>query len=87
MGEWGLRLAFQVIHSLPAGRNAATPRLSCGNLTAADFFLFLTVTERNFLVDAGAEHVWGNYSAPLTMKISRHISWSSDGICAETTEE
>ncbi len=69
--EWAngaSRLAFQVIHSLPAEPECGDPAFVVRESDGGGFFHLSYSDGTEFLVDAGAEHVWGNYSAPLTIE-------------------
>jgi len=69
--EWAneaFRLPFEVIHSLPAEPESGDPAFVVRESDGGGFFQLSYSDGTEFLVDARAELVWGNHSAPLTIE-------------------
>ena len=69
--EWvheASRLSFEVIHSLPAEPESGDPAFVVRTSDGGGFFQLSYGDGTEFLVDAGAELVWGRFSAPLTIE-------------------
>jgi hypothetical protein len=62
------QLPFKVIHSLPAEPESGDPAFVVRASDGGGFFQLSYSDGMEFLVDAGADLVWGTFSAPLTIE-------------------